>query len=211
MFKLLLLIFVCYTNALNIIDFVDFELMFYSNCREYFLFNGTDYYAYFHEVNGKFELQLNHHAGNYATYTGVTEDTTVVFTWGGFLLNHQPMNLSSYKGEIQLPMRFHTERIFCGILNLRNGSFLRVNNRTESNEASLTYKCNPNRNWLLVAFIGLVVALYLIAAITKGDESGETLSRPTIFRCIQWSQQILSRSEENSSSRYDGSSQEDSR
>ena len=112
MFKLLLLIFVCYTNALNIIDFVDFELMFYSNCREYFLFNGTDYYAYFHEVNGKFELQLNHHAGNYATYTGVTEDTTVVFTWGGFLLNHQPMNLSSYKGEIQLPMRFHTERIF---------------------------------------------------------------------------------------------------
>ena len=207
MLKLFLSLLIFHVNTLNVTNFVDFELVFDTKCQEYFLFNGTNNYAYLHELNGEFELQLNQSETNYSTYIGEINDTAVVFTWNGFLLNNRPMELVSHEGDIQFPLQFHTETFLCDVTALKAGNRTFLNDYTWPSEvAALTYKCKSDRNWYLIALAVSVILIAALVSLTIKNGSNETLRRSSIFGILQRGDEISSRSEENSSSSYEETS-----
>ena len=69
-------------TAVHLFEFKSIQIEFVPTCREFFLFNGSTDYAYFHQRNGKFELWLTQNTSNYAVYT-TKNSSTLLFEWNG--------------------------------------------------------------------------------------------------------------------------------
>lgn len=191
--------------AVDLSSFKKFKVAFDPKCREYFLFNGTDNYAYLHQRNGKFELWLTQNSTNYAIYT-VKNSSTLLFEWNAssVIINHQILTPVIREGFITFPMKFHSEQYLCDVIGLIGGNtnvFCTV--EIPSKCEPLTYKCRPQANWILICIaISLVVLAGSFLLYIKNG-SVQSLLRFTISRIIQWRGQIFSRSEEDTSESHE--------
>ena len=186
--------------SLNLTSFKKYKILFDPQCQEYFLFNGTDDYAYFHRKNGKLELWLTQNSSSYAIYT-TKSSSTLMFEWNDSFvsINQQRMDLVLAEGTIQYPMRFESEVYLCGIKGIIGGEvdYQCIEEQLSCDCQSLSYKCEPHSNLILICTLTLSVGTIVFLFLYAKNEYLKALLGPTLSRFIQWYRQILSGSEES--------------
>ena len=182
--------------TIDVTKFDNFKLLFDPECKEYFLFNGTNNYAYFYQRNGNFELWLSQNATNYSIFT-TKNDTNLLFDWAGPYVNHQMMDLVLHEGHILQPMNFHSTQYLCDVNGVIAGDILDLC-PLESYEKSvpLSYKCKCRENWVLISAITVSTAVVALILLFSRNESVQIIFRSKFSRIIQWCRQILSGSQE---------------
>ena len=185
-------------TSVDLTSFEKFKIVFDPKCHEYFLFNGTDNYAYFYQRNGKFELWLTQNSTNYAVYTA-KNSSALLFEWNGSLIsvNHKIMEVVLYEGIIQHPMKFQSERYLCNATGLEGGDVdcLCPKETLMCNCETLTYKCEPRTNWVLICGLTLAIGSVIFLLLHYKNESIKAVLGSTLSWLVQWRRQVLSRSE----------------
>lgn len=187
--------------SINLTNLKKYKIMFDPQCQEYFLFNGTDDYAYLHRKNEKYELWLTQNSSKYAVYT--TEIAhTLVFEWNDSFvsINQQQMDLVLSEGTIQYPMTFQSEYYLCDIYGIVAGEvdYLCLEEQMTCECETLSYKCEPQSNLILICIVVLSVVTVIFLILYAKYESLKTLLGSTLPWFIQWCRQVLSGSEESS-------------
>ena len=177
--------------AVNLTDFENFQIEFSPKCQEYFLFNGSNDKAYFHQQNGKFQMVLTQNVSNYIVYS-TKNDSVLLFEWNNASLkiNGQILEPVMQEGVLNYPLRFESERFLCDVISLNIGDLHPLECEP------LTYKCQPGSNWFLIFVITLTSSVIVILLLLNKDGSHEAVLRSAVSWFTQWGQQILSRSEE---------------
>ena len=101
--------------ALNLTDFENFEIELNADCLEYFIFQGKEDYAYFHQNNGQFELWVMQNAtisSNYSNYSNYAFYTmpwaeNLKLEWANKIINNKTMDLVLHEGSIENPPNFY--------------------------------------------------------------------------------------------------------
>lgn len=187
--------------SLELTEFDDFDIIFDSKCGEFFLFNGSNQFAYLQRHNKNIEFWVTEGA-NYAVYSIQAEsnlDAKLRFTWIGHRVNHRTMDLIMYDGNITYPLKFETEVYMCQVIGLTAGDFrLGV-----EQPYSLSYKCDPTDKWFIIigTLLFLIFVLIVIAVQSNGGFK-EIIFGPAFSWFLQRSEEIFSRSENNLSGRY---------
>lgn len=187
--------------SINLTSLKKYKILFDPQCQEYFLFNGTDDYAYFHRKNEKFELWLTQNSSNYAVYT-TKSTSTLMFGWNDTVvsINQQQMDLVLSEGTIQYPMTFQSEFYLCDIQGIVAGDvdYLCLEEQMTCDLETLSYKCEPQSNLILICTVALSVVTIILLILYAKYESLKALLGSTLPWFIQWCRQILSGSEESS-------------
>ena len=189
-----------FVASIDLTSFKKYKILFDPQCQEYFLFNGTDDYAYFHRKNGKYELWLTQNTSNYAIYTS-ENSSTLMFEWNDSFvsINQQTMDLVLADGVIQYPMKFQSEVFLCNIKGIVGGEvdYLSLEEQLSCDCETLSYKCEPRVNFILVFTMVLSVGAIVFLILYAQNESLKALLGPTLSWFIQWYRQILSGSAES--------------
>lgn len=182
--------------TIDVTKFNNFRLSFNPECKEYFLLNGTNNYAYFYQRNGNFELWLSQNDTNYSIFT-TKNDTNLLFDWAGPYVNHQMMDLVLHEGHIQQPMNFHSTHYLCDVNGATGGDILDLCPiEPYYKSAPLSYKCECRENWPLISAITLSTAVVVLILLFSKNGSFQTVLRYKFSWIVQWCRQILSGSQE---------------
>ena len=181
-------------TAINLVEFKSIQIEFVPTCREFFLFNGSTDYAYFHQRNGKFELWLTQNASNYAVYT-MNNSSTLLFEWNGTTaqINGYTMESTLQEGTFNYPLKFNYEQFQCEILSLNAGN----GNNQQVELEPLTYKCKPPSKWLLICTITISISAVSLLLLYVKNESIKTVLGSSISWLSRWRREILFSSKES--------------
>ena len=181
-------------TAVHLVEFKNIKIEFVPTCREFFLFNGSTDYAYFHQRNGKFELWLTQNASNYAVYT-TKNSSTLLFEWNGTTaqINGYTMDSTLQEGTLNYPLKFNYEQFQCKILSLNadNG----IDRQVEPEP--LTYKCKPPSKWLLICTITISISAVSLLLLYIKNESIKAVLGSSISWLSRWRREILFSSKES--------------
>ena len=191
---IILLCFVFGATAVQLINFEHIQIEFDPTCKEFFLFNGSTDYAYFHQRNGKFELWLTQNSSNYAVYT-MENSSTLLFEWNGTTaqINGNTMIPILKEGTFNYPLRFNYEQYQCPILSIdtHNG----IDQRVEPEP--LSYKCKPPSKLVLICTITTSISVVSLLLLYIRNESVKAVLGSAISWFLQWRRQILYSSKES--------------
>lgn len=181
-------------TAVHLFEFKSIQIEFVPTCREFFLFNGTTDYAYFHQRNGKFELWLTQNASNYVVYT-IKNSSTLLFEWNGTTaqINGYTMESTLQEGTLNYPLKFNYEQFQCEILSLNAGNGIDQQVELEP----LTYKCKPSSKWLLICTITISISAVSLLLLYVKNESIKTVLGSSISWLSRWRRAILFSSKES--------------
>ena len=155
---------------------VDFD----QECQEYLKFEGVEEYVYLFK-----EKQLTLMISQNTSYKVFTYPIPEKFTfyWPENKVDDQSMNLQWDVGSIG-KLNFSTYHFLCP------PTYFTTERVTDP--SCLTYKCpKRNNNWLIVS-----IGLFLFIIIYGSGTAAQVISENLIPRIVRWSEQILSRSEE---------------
>ena len=187
------MLFLLFSQAL--IEYQSFTADFSPNCSEFMILNGRKDYLYLNKTN-EFHLWLKQNLSYEVYSTPITE--TVIFSWPDKSINGIPMKPSLKHGNAKYPMVFENENVMCQMLGERGGTL-----DVEYEEVTV-YKCQKNRDWwLITAIITFIVLAVVLTTIIRYDPA-KVILQSTISWIVRWRQQILSRSEEDSSQDHQG-------
>ena len=191
---IILFCFVFGGTAVHLVDFERIKIEFVPTCQEFFLFNGSTDYAYFHQRNGKYELWLTQNTSNYAVYT-MQNSSTLLFEWNGTTaqINGNTMEPTIKEGTFYYPLKFNYEQYQCNILSVNADSGLDEYVEPEP----LTYKCKRPSKWLLICAITISISVVSFLLLYIKNESIKAVLGPAISWLIQWRRQILFGSKES--------------
>lgn len=174
------------SNLSIVLSLASFIIEFTRNCSEYLQFEGDNDYVYLFREQ-QLTLMISHNK-SYEIYTYPTSEM-FTFQWPENLVNNQQMTLNWQEGIMGVS-NFTSYHILCEPL------YFATNLPTDLDP--LTYKCpKRNRDWLIVS-IGLILGIIIYGAGT----AAAVISEKSIPRIIGRSEQVLSRSEEDSSGYY---------
>ena len=181
-------------TAVHLFEFKSIQIEFVPTCREFFLFNGSTDYAYFHQRNGKFELWLTQNTSNYAVYT-TKNSSTLLFEWNGTTaqINGYTMESTIQEGTFNYPLKFNYEQFQCEILSLYAGNG--IDRQVEPQP--LTYKCKPPSKWLLICTITVSISVVSFLLLYVKNESIKTVLGSSISWLSRRRREILFSSKES--------------
>ena len=180
--------------AVRLTNFERFEIEFDPTCKEFFLFNGSSDYAYFHQRNGKFEMWLTQNASNYAVYS-TKNSSTPLFEWDGTTaqINGYTMESTIQEGTFNYPLEFNYEQFQCEILSFNAGDGIDRQVELEP----LTYKCKSPSKWLLICTITISISAVCLLLLYVKNESIKAVLGSSISWLSRWCREILFSSEES--------------
>ena len=154
--KMLVLLLLHATLAVNLTSFEHFQIEFDSKCQEYFWMQSETDYVYFQNRNGKIEL-WHTQGDNYSVYTSPWAER-LIFQWPEKIINNNTMTLVLHEGSTTNPGVFDAEFVLCDIKGLMGGALFYQETTCES------VKCPPSNTWklnLLGYCIGLLILVLL--------------------------------------------------
>ena len=187
------MLFLLFSQAL--IEHQSFTVDFSPNCSEFMILDGRQDYLYLNKTN-ELHLWLKQNSSYEVYSTPITK--TVIFSWPDKSINGIPMKPSLKHGNVKYPLVFENENVMCQMLGERGGTL-----DVEYEEVTV-YKCQKNRDWWLITAIITFIVLAVVLTTVIRYEPAKVILQSTISWIVRWRQQILSRSEEDSSQDHQG-------